>query len=391
MDSALINSPGGVMFVLCAVAGFYFLLEQRTAWKMFTLFPPLLWIYATPVLLNNLNVIPNASPAYDGLRSYALPLFIVLMLLQVNVPAVVRIMGGGVLVMLMGTAGVVVGGVVAYVIVQPWLAADAWTGFGALAGSWIGGTGNMAAVAEGLSTPPEQFGLAVLADNLVYVVWLPILLGSKSFADRFNRWARVPADRLAKLEHASAGLSLTERPVAMREYLYLAVLALGITWGADALAERIPEWPPILSTSTWKILLVTTLALVASATPLRRLPGSTPIATAIIYVFVAAMGARASLSGLNQAPAFVLGAFIWIFIHGAFCLAGAWLFKVDIHSAAIASAANIGGVASAPVVAAYHRASLVPVAILMALIGYALGNYLALLTAQLARWAAGAA
>ena len=62
---------------------------------------------------------------------------------------------------------------------------------------------------------------------------------------------------------------------------------------------------------------------------------------------------------------------------------------MDVHSAAIASAANVGGAASAPVVAAYHRASLVPVAILMALIGYALGNYLALLTAQLARWVAG--
>ncbi len=389
MNDALIGSPIGVMFVLVAVAAFYFLLEQRSGWKVFSIFPPLLWIYATPVLLNNLRVIPSTSPVYDGLRAYALPLFIVLMLLQVNVPVVVRIMGGGVLVMLMGTLGVVVGGVLAYWLVHPWLAADAWTGFGALAGSWIGGTGNMAAVAEGLATPPEQFGLAVLADNLVYVVWLPVLLGSKSFAARFNRWARVPADRLARLEGASAELSLAERPVAMREYLYLAVLALGITWLADVLAAWLPEVPPILSASTWKVLLVTTLALLASATPLRRLPGSTAMATAIIYVFVAAMGARASLSGLTQAPAFVLGAFIWIFIHGVFCLAGAWLFKVDVHSAAIASAANIGGAASAPVVAAYHRASLVPVAILMALIGYALGNYLALLTAQLARWAAG--
>ena len=117
-----------------------------------------------------------------------------------------------------------------YLIVHPWLAEDAWTGFGALAGSWIGGTGNMAAVAEGLNTPPEQFGLAVLADNLVYVVWLPILLGSKSFADRFNRWARVPADRLERLARASEEVAFEDRPVAMREYLYLGVVALGITW-----------------------------------------------------------------------------------------------------------------------------------------------------------------
>ena len=106
---------------------------------------------------------------------------------------------------------------------------------------------------------------------------------------------------------------------------------------------------------------------------------------AIVYVFVAGIGARASLAGLGQAPAFLLGAFIWIFIHGAFCLAGARLFRVDVHSVAIASAANVGGAASAPIVAAAHRESLVPVSILMALIGYALGNYMALLTAQLCR------
>jgi uncharacterized membrane protein len=105
----------------------------------------------------------------------------------------------------------------------------------------------------------------------------------------------------------------------------------------------------------------------------------------LLYVFVARMGAVASLSGLAQAPAFLLGAAIWISVHGVFCLAGAWLFRVDVHSAAIASAANIGGAASAPVVAAFHRESLVPASILMALLGYALGNYLGWLTGQLCR------
>ena len=108
-----------------------------------------------------------------------------------------------------------------------------------------------------------------------------------------------------------------------------------------------------------------------------------------VDVFVAGMGARATVAGFAQAPAFLLGAFIWIFIHGAFCLAGAKLFRVDVHSAAIASAANIGAAASAPIVAAFHRPSLVPVSILMALIGYALGNYLAPLAAHLARMAVG--
>jgi len=397
MADPLISSPGGVLAILCAVAAFWFFVEQLTGSKLFQYVPPLLFIYATPVFLNNLDVIPSTSPIYGGLSTFVLPAFIVLMLIKVNVPAAVRIMGKGVLVMLMGTAGVVVGAVVGYVVVHRWLAPDAWKGFGALAGSWIGGTGNMAAASQMLGTPPEQFGLAVLADNVVYIVWLPILLASKNFADRFNRWARVPDDRIRMMDTASAVLIEEEKAPEMRDYLYLASIAIGVTWIASKLAGAIfaaqtgalPQLDVILSESTWRILLITTLALGLSVTPVSRLPNATALGTAMIYVFVAGMGARATVEGFGQAPAFLLGAFIWIFIHGAFCLAGARIFRVDVHSVAIASAANIGAAASAPIVAAFHRPSLVPVSILMALIGYALGNYLAPLAGHLARIAAG--
>jgi uncharacterized membrane protein len=283
------------------------------------------------------------------------------------------------------------------VIVHRWLAPDAWTGFGALAGSWIGGTGNMAATAEMLGTSPEQFGLAVIADNVVYLVWLPILLASRNFADRFNQWTRVPEDRLRMMDKAAVVNLEEERPPQMRDYLYLAAVAVGVTWIATLVAAQIfqatqvrfPGLENILNESTWRILLLTTFSLILSTTRISRLPNATALGTAMIYVFVAGMGARASVEGLAQAPAFLLGAFIWIFIHGAFCVAGARIFRVDIHSAAIASAANIGAAASAPIVAAFHRPSLVPISILMALIGYALGNYLAPIAAHLARIAAG--
>ncbi len=397
MSDALISSPGGVLAVLSAVAAFWFLIDQITEWKLFQYLPPLLFIYATPVFLNNLDVIPSGSSVYSGLSSYLLPAFIVLMLLKVNVPAAIRIMGKGVLVMLMGTAGVIVGAVVAYMIVHRWLAPDAWTGFGALAGSWIGGTGNMAATSEMLNTPAEQFGLAVLADNVIYIVWLPLLLASRNFADRFNAWAKVPEDRVRMMDAASEAVIEEERTPVMRDYVYLAAIAIGVTWVASSLAsiffnammQSYPSLETLLSESTWRILLITTIALTLSATPVSRLPNPTAIGTAMIYIFVAGMGARASIAGFGQAPAFLLGAFIWILIHGAFCLAGAKLFKVDIHSVAIASAANIGAAASAPIVAAFHRPSLVPVSILMALLGYAMGNYLAPIAGHLARMAVG--
>ena len=132
--AALITSPIGVLAVLCAVAGFFFYLEQATGAKLFQYVPPLLFIYITPVILSNVDiggaaVIPNKSIVYSGLSTYALPAFIVLMLIKVDVPAVVKVMGKGVLVMLMGTAGVMIGGVVSYVAVHSWLPEDAWIPF----------------------------------------------------------------------------------------------------------------------------------------------------------------------------------------------------------------------------------------------------------------------
>ena len=397
MSGDLISSPLGVLAVLAFVAAFFFAIEQSTKAKLFQYLPPLLFIYATPVFLNNFDVIPSSSPVYSGLSAYLLPAFIVLMLIKVNVPAVVRVMGKGVLVMLMGTAGVMVGAVAAYTLVHGFLAEDAWRGYGALAGSWIGGTANMAATAEMLDTPAEQFGLAVIADNVIYIVWLPLLLTSRDFAERFNRWARVPAERLEAMDTAAELHVEDDKAPTMPQYLFLVAIVVGVTWIGTSVAPGLSAWignaaPPladVFGVSTVRILLVTTLALILSATSVSRLPNSTAMGTAMIYVFVAGMGARASVEGLDQAGWFVAGAFLWIAIHGLFCLAGAWLFRVDVHSVAIASAANIGAAASAPIVAAHHRPNLVPASILMALLGYAMGNYLAPLTGHLARMAVG--
>ena len=396
-SDALVSSPLGVLAVLIAVAAFFFMLAQVTRAKLFTYVPPLLFIYATPVFLNNFGVIPSDSPVYPGLSAYLLPAFIVLMLIKVDVPAVGRVLGKGVLVMLMGTAGIMVGAVVAYYIVHPWLSDDAWRGYGALAGSWIGGTANLAATGEMLEASEAQMGLAIIADNVIYVVWLPILLLSRDFADKFNAWARVPEDRLRMMDIAAEEHHEEDQAPTMPQYLYIAVIAVGVTWIgtttapviSDWIASNVPAIKDVFSTTTTRILLVTTVALILSTTPVSRLPNTTALGTCLVYVFVAGMGARASVSGLAEAPMFVLGAFIWIFIHGLFCVAGAWIFRVDIHSVAIASAANVGAAASAPIVAAHHRPSLVPASILLALLGYAMGNYLAPLTGHLARMAAG--
>jgi uncharacterized membrane protein len=379
----VIQNPAGVLLVLVGIVAFFFFLEKQFRWKLFQYLPPLLWIYSLPVVMNNTGVIPAANPLYDGMRAYALPVFITLMLLDVDFVAVVRVIGRGILVMLLGTVGVVLGGPVAYFLFHRFLGPDGWKGFGALAGSWIGGTGNMAAVSGGIDTPPEELGLAVLADNMVYLIWLPILLASRNWIGKFARFTRADSDRVERLEAAVQRLEQKSKEVEMHHLIYLVLLGVGSAILADFVALRLPEVKPVLSTGTWKVLVVTTFGILLSLTPARRIPGSHAVAMAIVYLFVASMGAKAQLSGLTRAPWFLAAAYVWIAIHGLFCLLGARLFRVDVHTAAIASAANIGGAASAPIVAAYHRETLIPVAVLMALVGYALGNYLGVVTAHL--------
>ena len=285
----LISSPIGVLAVLCIVAAFFFLVAEFSGAKFFNYVPPLLFIYATPVFLNNLDVIPSQSIVYTGLSQYALPVFIVLMLIKVNVPAVIRVMGKGVLVMLMGTVGVMVGGVVSYLIVHRWLSDEAWRGFGALAGSWIGGTANMLATKEMLGASDAQLGLAVIADNAVYVVWLPLLLMSRDYADKFNKWARVPADRLSAMDAAADMHAEDDEAPTMAQYLYLAAVVFGVAALGHALAPGLADWiavssprlAGVFSETTTRILLVTTIALILSSTAASKLPNSTAIGTAL--------------------------------------------------------------------------------------------------------------
>ena len=375
---SFINDSAGIIFVLAGNAAFWFWLEKRSGWKLFSFFPPLIFIYLIPAILSNTKVIPLQDPTYDWMGANLLPMFLVLLLLDVDLRAAIRVMGRGVLVMLAGSLGVVLGAPIAYAAVQGSLGPEAWRGFGALAGSWIGGTGNMAAVAEGLETSGTDFGLAVIADHAVYLVWLPILLSSKMIAARFHRFTGVSEEQLGKMKAAAAELSTDKGSPEMRHMLSLIGLAAGCTFIASQCAQLLPPVPPILGASTYKILLVTTMGIGLSLTRASKIPGSHMLAMTLVYLFVARMGAKASVEGLaDQAIPFVAGAYLWILIHGLFLLVAARLLRVDVHTAAIASAANIGGAASAPVVAAYHDERLVPVSILMALIGYAVGNYAA--------------
>ncbi|MCA9601084.1 MAG: DUF819 family protein [Myxococcales bacterium] len=378
----MITSPTLVFALLAGVVALFAWLEARTKWRGFEVFPPLLWIYAVPVVLNNTGVLPRESVAYDLLGDIALPTLLVAMLISIDVRRTLRLLGRGLGVMVTASLGIVLGSVFAYALTRNALPPDAWKLYGALSGAWIGGTGNMLAVARGIGLPDANLGVAFLADNLVLIFWLPVLIASRRFAGRFARWSGADPTVTSVLDQASAPAGPT-RPVTVPDLMYLiAVIAIVVAF-ADALAPRMPVWGAVLTAGSWRTLLLTTFAIVASFTPARHLAGSRELGVTLVYLFLAGVGARASMAGLANAPVFLAGAALLVAIHGAFCLLGARIFRADIHTAALASAANIGGAATAPVVAAHHREALVPASILMAMVGYASGNYLALLTTHL--------
>ncbi len=389
MQEAIISSPAGILAVLAAITSFFFYLEHKTGWTLFSYLPPLIFIYVIPVILSNTGLIPSKAPVYNFMGDTILPMFLVIMLLEVDILATVRVLGKGIFVMLMGTVGVVIGAPIALFLVKSGLGPETWKGFAALAGSWIGGTGNMAAVAKAfeLNESSLDFGYAVITDNAVYLIWLPIMLASKNFAARFNKFTGITRERLDRMHRAAEELTTDKGRMEMRHLLYLALIGFGVTALASWLAGYVPPYPegqPVFTYNTYKILIVTIFGIVLSFTPASRIPGSRAVAMALVYLFVARMGAKADLSNLSASVFwFVLGGYIWIFIHGFFLVGAARLFKVDVHTAAISSAANIGGAASAPIVAAHHKPTLVPVSILMALLGYAVGTPAAILTGWL--------
>ena len=373
----------GIMAVILMVPVFFLWLERKTRWKIFNLLPAIIWIFITPIFLSNFGVIPRQSPIYDTFKSFAVPLFIVLMLLDINIKEAMKVAWRGAVVLVIGSVGVVVGAVVAFVLFRSNLPPNSWSGFGALAGSWIGGTGNLAAVAESLATPDEQVGLVVIVDNFVYLAYFPLILVCKRWAKPFNRWTGVSQAQLDHFTEATQQVERKTHEVHFRDILTLIGWAFVAMLAANWISTLIPPLPPVLTQRTWALLLVTTFGILMSGTKLREVPGTEPLAMAFVYIFMTMIGASADLRELGGGQFFLIAGFMTITIHLVFVLVGAKIMKLDVSMAAVASVAAVGGAASAPVAAGYHREELVPISIMLALIGYALGNYLGVATAYL--------
>ncbi len=282
------------------------------------------------------------------------------------------------------------------------VAGDVWRGMTAVAGSWIGGGANQAAMKEVFSVGDNLFGTMVAVDVIVANIWMAILLYMAGRADRLD--ARRGADTSAlralrtKMEHFELEHA---RPTRLPDLMFLLALAFGFTGLAHALATPLAAffsaqstWATRLSLSSsffWIVVLATTFGLLLSTTRARHLEGAgaSKLGSAMLYVLVASIGMHMNLGAVLDNTALFGVGLTWIAIHAGLLLLVARLIKAPVFYLAVGSQANVGGAASAPIVAAAFHPSLAPVGVLLAVLGYALGTYGAWLCGQLMRVAAG--
>ncbi len=362
-------------------------LQKRTKSKFFDYVPPVVIIYFGSALLFTFGIIgksDDVSLYYSMSKSNLLPVMLFLMLLRCDLRQIARLGKKMLLGFFSAMFSIMVGFIITFALFKNLYIPDTWKAFAALCGSWIGGTGNMVAVQSALSVEGEAFGYALLMDSVNYGVWVMLLLWTVSFARQFNKWTKSDTSELDKVgsaleETAAAGAN------AMQFTDIMMLLGLSTFIGAIGILAKgvLPPLGNVISGSTWTVIIVSTVGILAAMTPLGKIPGSNVLGNVSLYIMVAVIASQTNFSELTQAPIYIISGFVILIIHGLLLGLLAKVFKLDLFTCGVASLANIGGVASAPILAGAHNQSLVPVGVLMALLGYICGTYFSLLTGQI--------
>jgi len=242
---------------------------------------------------------------------------------------------------------------------------DMSSAFGALAGSWMGGTANMIAVGSALGVSQEAFGFALVVDSVNYTLWVMLLLFLVPFATAFNRFTKS-SENLAYLGDIGCACSM-----GAKRYWLLIAFALVVSFASQVIAENFQ----LLNKTTTIVLLASLFGILGSFTKLREVNGSSEVATTMLYIIIALIGSKAVFDSFSGLGVYVVAGFVILLIHAFVMVVGAKIFKLDLFSIAVASLSNIGGVASAPILAATYNKSLVSVGVLMAIMGYIIGTF----------------
>jgi len=329
-----------------------------------------------------------------------LPASLLLLILALDVPGILRLGPKAIIMLLAGTFGVVIGGPIAMLICGSWLPDDAWRGMAALSGSWIGGGGNMVALQEIAEASHDMMSIIIIVDVFVGSLWMAVLLYAAGVHEAIDRFTGANAEAITDLERRTSDYQQKTARIATLPDLML-ILAIGFvgSWlaniGGSELgtwwAETLPGYKDMLPKAAWKFILITTAGVILSFTPVRRLDGAgaSRIGSVMIYLLVASIGARASFSGIHENWAFIVMGLIWMAVHVIVLLTVARIIRAPIFFVAVGSQSNIGGAATAPVVASAFHPSLAAVGALLAVVGYVLGTYAAILCMHLMKWASG--
>jgi uncharacterized membrane protein len=412
MNSAapLVTNDAVVLGLLALILGGVFWTQQSSHpffRRFYNVVPALLLCYFLPSLLNTFNIIDGSqSRLYFVASRYLLPACLVLLTISIDLPAIARLGRKAVIMFFTGTFGIIVGGPLALLVVGTIHPATVggdgpeavWRGMTTVAGSWIGGGANQAAMKEVFEVGDALFSQMIAVDVLCASVWLAILLFLAGRARQIDARSGADTSAIEDLkQRIEAYKARHARIPTLADLMFLCAVGFGATAlahaGADFLAPWFRENAPQLDRFSlasgffWLVVIATTAGLVLSFTRARQLEGAgaSTVGSAFLYILVASIGMQMDVTAVFSNPGLFAVGMIWIGFHALLLLIVAKLIRAPLFYLAVGSQANVGGAASAPIVASAFHPSLAPVGVLLAVLGYAVGTYGAWLCGQILR------
>jgi uncharacterized membrane protein len=410
MDGPLITNDAVNLGILMTILAFVFVTShsERPGWKRFySIVPSLLVCYFLPSVFTTLGVYdPDQSQLYFVASRYLLPASLVLLTLSIDLPAIMRLGPKAGVMFLAGTLGIVLGGPLAIILVSmvsPETVGGAgpdavWRGMTTVAGSWIGGGANQTAMKEVFNVGDDIFSAMIAVDVIVANIWMAILLFGIGRSERIDRFLQADTSAIEEVRRrVEAYQAEVTRVPTLTDTMKVLGVGFGVMGLSHFLADRIAPWLSanapqlerynLTSSFFWLVVIATTAGLVLSYTRARELEGvgASRIGSALLYVLIAAVGMRMNLMAVAENPGlFAVGA-IWISFHAVVLIVVAKMIRAPYFFLAVGSQANVGGAASAPIVASAFHPALATVGVLLAVLGYALGTYGAWICGQLMR------
>lgn len=372
---------------LLFIASILVYIEAKSRAKIFDYLPAIVILYFTVMSLSTLELwtkTDEINATYKAFKSNLLPAMIFLMLLQSDIRKILKLGKKILLTFFLASLSIALGFIVMFALLHNAFEAEAWKTFGALSGSWLGGTGNMVAIQAALGLDGDKMGNVLLIDSIDYALWVMTLLALVPFAQHFNRWSKAESSVLESLG-TTLDNQIEKTAINFPSLFMMLGLALMVSLIAQHLAPLLPT-TSFLTNTTWVVIIATLIGIAVGMTPLSKEASAQPLANIMLYLIVALIASRANFTELTQAPLYIMAGFMIILIHAGVMVLFAKLFRLDLFSLGVASLANIGGVASAPILAgAYHKA-LIPIGVLMAMMGYIIGTFMGLGVAQILKF-----